>query len=165
MSRRWCAVIVVALGVSGQAIAKEPVIACPSGKAAVVKVSREFGNTPGARPTIKVLAGTADDTRIVTILGPVFGTMDSPDVQTDLACDASGIALTETITRSDQFYGAAAKNVPWSPMVKLAVTLKAASTELTVRWDVRLSNGKAFDAAHAWAGDHYPVVVTQTIHR
>lgn len=166
MFSKWCAVIVVALSVDGQAIAKESAIACPSTTAAILNVSQELGNAPDARPAIDVLTGATDDTRTVVILGPVFGSMDSPDVQTDLACNASGIAVTETVVRSDEYYGSALKNVPWRPTMKLTVTLKTASTKLTVKWKVRLSNGAAFDAAHAErAGEHYPLVVTQAIHR
>lgn len=166
MIRKWCAVVLLTLSLDGRVIARDPAIACPSAMAKVVSVSQEFGGAPDAQPAIAVLNGSNDDTRTVLIRGPVFGSMDSPDTHAGLACDVSGIALSQTVVRSGQFHGAAAKNIPWRPLVKLIVRLKAASTELTARWNVRLSDGKRFNAAHAArVGERYPVAVSQAIHR
>lgn len=173
-STRWLRVILAAiLGATcvashGTALAGEPGVVCPGATAKILMESRKYPyGSPLQQAAIEVSPGPSVGTRRVTLVGPVFGSMDSPHFKTSLTCVGHGVVVTQTIIRSADFHGAMLKNDLWRPITTLDVTLKSQRAELTAEWEVRLSDGKPFDAAHAAYWEHYsfPVVVTKEIHQ
>lgn len=138
-------------------------MSCAQGDARVLEVAREYSVETAAASEIQVFQDAPDGARMVIVRGPVLGSMDMPDIKTELACSALGIVFTETVLRSADFHGAAAKNVLWRPIIRIAVVLRAATMMLEIRWNMYLTNGKEVDKDHSRAGERYPVIVTKTI--
>jgi hypothetical protein len=115
---------------------------------------------------IEVLPTTAAGERVMVIaLGPSLGSMDSNEVRTDLACTQKGILLTAIITRSSNYHGATAKNVPWNPKFNIEIVLHQPEVIFQTIWRMQLSNGTEVD--HAQTSPHsevkYPIIITKTL--
>lgn len=136
---------------------------CSKCDATIVGAERTFAKSSDANPEIQISKEGAGGKRTVVVTGPVLGSMDAPDIEADLSCDASGIVLTETIVRAAEYTGAAAKNVPWQPSTRISVLLKASSASLKVIWRIRLSNGKPLDPARVLPRERFPLVLLRTI--
>jgi len=103
---------------------------------------------------------------VVTAYGPILGSMDSPKVETDLACTAKGFVLTATITRSASFNGSALQNVNWRPRITMAVGLLKPEGVVQTIWKMRLTTGASVDHAQTPPYDvdqKYPIRLTKTI--
>ena len=95
---------------------------------------------------------------VVTAIGPVLGSMDSPEIETTVACTMKGIMLTASITRSPFYAGSAMKNGPWRPRVEIVIAPTKSEMELQVVWEMRSNSGVTPYAKRA-----YPMVITSTI--
>jgi hypothetical protein len=112
------------------------------------------------------LKSTAAGKAITVIaLGPVLGSMDSPDVKTNLGCTAKGFVLTATLTRSANYTGAAAKNVLWRPRISIAAVLRQPEGTVEATWRMRLTTGREINHARTppYTEQEYPITVTKTI--
>lgn len=98
-------------------------------------------------PPSSTTPGAAKKTVTVIALGPVLGSMDSPKVETSLACTAKGIVLTATITRSADYHGAVLKNVLWRPKIEIVVVFRQPEIIFATTWRMRLTTGAEVDHA------------------
>jgi hypothetical protein len=101
----------------------------------------------------------------VSVLGPVLGSMDSPDVKTDVTCTAKGFGLTATIARSASYFGAASQNVNWRPRIRITLMLSQPEAEFQATWRMRLTTGVEVDHAQSppYPNQTYPITITKTI--
>ncbi len=168
--------IVCSLGLSvTYANAQEIMKTCAGMEARLINISAEFVKKVllDTRPEIAIIPtppssttpGAAGKAVTVIALGPVLGSMDSPTVETDLACTAKGVVLTATITRSADYHGAAAKNVLWRPKIEIAVVLRQPEGIFEATWRMRLTTGAEMDHARtpSYPDQKYPITVTTTV--
>jgi hypothetical protein len=118
---------------------------------------------------IEVLPAPAAAGKALTLIarGPTLGSMDSPNVETDLACTAAGFVLTATIARSANYHGAAAQNVNWYPRITIAVAILQPAVVFQATWRMRLTTGTEVHHAQTPpypADQEYPIIVTKTVH-
>jgi hypothetical protein len=90
----------------------------------------------------------------VIALGPVLGSMDSPEIKTDLACTAKGLVLTAIITRSANYNGGVRQNQNWRPRIEMALYLRQPEVLFKAIWKMRLTTGVELD--HAQTPPSYP---------
>lgn len=116
-------------------------------------------------PPSSTTPGASEKVVTVIALGPVLGSMDSPKVETCLACTAKGVVLTATITRSADYHGAVLANIIWRPKIEIAVALRQPEIILATTWRMRLTTGA--ELAHAqtppYPDQKYPITVTATV--
>jgi hypothetical protein len=142
---------------------------CDAGEVTSIDVSREAYHQAGTisvRPEIDVEMGAGADEPIrIKALGPVLGSMDSPEIVTKLRCTERGLALTATITRSADFHGAALQNQNWRPMIAIALMPRQPNITFETIWRMRLTTGA--ELTHAQTPPHrdqkYPMRIMQTI--
>jgi len=98
-------------------------------------------------------------------VGPVLGSMDLRNVETARACDANGVRITATTTRSAAYEGAVQKNVLWRPRLEIVFAPHSAVTVLTTIWKMRLTTGAEVSRARTppYPEQNYPVTVTARI--
>jgi len=125
------------------------------------------GSSSAERIDIVQVPATASAKEAVTLLasGPVLGSMDSKQVQTELVCLPNGVALTATLTRSVEYEGATAKNVLWQPRIEIVAVPRQADVTFSATWKMRLSSGS--DLSHSrtppYPEHQYPIRVTKII--
>ena len=110
---------------------------------------------------------TTSDSRVLTVsvLGPVLGSMDSPNVKTNLTCAAKGLLLTATLTRSADYRGAVLADVNWRPRIEIVVVLHRPKILLQTAWRMRLTTGAELNHAQTspYAEQRYPITASKTI--
>ncbi len=147
-----------------------PAESCPEVQS--IRVSKELegdvlrDRAPEKAEVSIVSAGTvAHGTVTVMAVGPVLGSMDAPEVKTASACDAKGVVVTATTTRSAEYVGGMLKNVLWRPRLEIVLAPRPAGTDLTTTWKMRLTTGA--EVQHAWTPTYpeakYPVSLTTRI--
>lgn len=106
---------------------------------------------PGPRGAVTVIA-----------VGPVLGSMDTKNVETTRTCNAAGVTITATTTRSAGYYGAVLKNTLWRPRLEIVLVPRQGGTLLTTTWKMRLSTGA--EVRHTrmppYPDMYYPISVT-----
>jgi len=109
--------------------------------------------------------GAAGKAVTVIALGPVLGSMDSPDVKTDVACTRKGIRLTATVTRSADYHGGVRQNVLWRPKIEVVVVLRQPEVSFEAIWRMRLTTGAELDHAQTppYPDRKYPITVTAMV--
>lgn len=98
-----------------------------------------------AEPGIFASGSPAD--RRVVVTGPVFGSMDSRELETTFACTADGLAVTFVVTRSAQYRGGVKKNVLWRPRVVLALLERGQIPVVAAIWRMRDDRGQELERA------------------
>jgi hypothetical protein len=149
---------------------------CGALQAQSIGVSAVPENTPNlgsATGKVEVIAAPASDVAPgmtgkgvhVVVVGPPIGSMDSPDVRTDVSCTARGIALTATITRSADYHDSALKNAVFRPTIDLSVVLQQPDATFQATWKMRLTTGAELDHAQTppYPEQNYPLTLTATI--
>lgn len=160
------AVIICIAGCSFPAAA-ENVLDCSSVGVRSLTVSVEVVTTAprNAIPeTINV--DTIGNTQQIVSRGPVLGSMDSPEISTDLVCDKNGITLRATITRSANYNGAVRQNENWWPKITVDLSHQPSDTVFQTIWEMRLTTGVKVTRAKtpAYPERVYPITVTKTIY-
>lgn len=157
--------------------APQPVKVCPEVEIQLINVSAEMerkASLDTRTETIEIAPAqvsnpkfpAAEEALMAVAVGPILGSMDSPNVKTEVTCTASGFLLTGTISRSAEFHGAALQNVNWRP--KIAITLLPRQPEITVQvsWKMRLTTG--IELYHAQTPPYsertFPITLTKVIH-
>jgi hypothetical protein len=154
--------------------AQEIAKACAGMEARSVNISSEFGektlrySMPAEILTVPAEAAPASvgpSGKAVTViaLGPLLGSMDSHDVKADLMCTPKGFALIATITRSGEYNGTAAKNVPWRPKITIVVVLKQSEAIFEAKWKMRVTTGAEITQTDGFPYQKYPITVTKLI--
>jgi hypothetical protein len=143
--------------------AQETTRSCAAAEVRSIRVTAESGKF-GAPPETIDIARTEDT---LVARGPVLGSMDSRQVETDLACTPNGVLLTATITRSADYNGSAAKNVLWRPRIEIAIVLRQTGIVFQTKWRMRSSTGAELSHAQTppYPDRQYPLVVTITLPR
>lgn len=115
--------------------------------------------------TIAVAPLDSAEVRTISAFGPMLGSMDSREIQTDLKCTDKGFALTATITRSADYQGDVLKNVFWRPKIVLAIELHAREITFESTWRMRLSTGSELKHAQTppYSSQTYPLILSKTI--
>ncbi len=90
--------------------------------------------------------------------GPVLGSMDSPKLEVKFTCTPKGINATATVSRSENYVGAALQNVLWRPRLTIHLSPTAKESVLDVVWRMRLSNGKQLEKSETppYQTEQYP---------
>jgi len=105
--------------------------------------------------------------KAVTLIavGPVLGSMDSREVETELRCTAKGPVLTVTITRSADYHGGVHKDVLWRPRIEIAVAPRRRNLAFQTIWAMRLTSGAELKHAQTppYPERKYPINVTKII--
>ncbi|HYA42117.1 MAG TPA: hypothetical protein VEF34_12485 [Syntrophobacteraceae bacterium] len=141
---------------------------CIGGEVRLIDVSAEpLPMSPaGVKPeTIEIIA-KAEATKLIA-RGPVLGSMDSPEIKTDLSCTAKGFVLTATITRSADYHGAVLQNENWWPRITIAVVPRQCEIVFQTIWKMRLTDGSEVDHAKTpplYLDRKYPITVTKKIY-
>lgn len=148
--------------------AQEIVKSCAGVEVRSLRVSAEVATKVLLDGKAKVTEAAPDKAaKAVTLIayGPVLGSMDSPNVEAELACTTKGFVLTAIITRSANYNGAVLQNVNWRPTVSLAVALLRPEVVVQTIWRMRLTTGSEVDHAQTppYAGQKYPIRITKTI--
>lgn len=82
------------------------------------------------------------DSQMVVAIGPLLGSMDSPDVKTNVACSADGdVTISAMISRSHNFTGSVTRSISWRPKLTFAVSPIKPSTRVSVVWTMSLDSG------------------------
>jgi hypothetical protein len=121
-------------------------------KAGIVELPQSSVTQSALRKTLAVIA-----------YGPILGSaMNSPNVETDLACTPQGFTLGVTIMHLGD--GDALKNALWRPKITLHLVLWR-DTFLKMVWRMRRPNGTQVDHAQTppYPEQRYPVVVIKTL--
>jgi len=102
---------------------------------------------------------------VVVALGPVLGSMDSHQVETDLKCTEKGLALTVMLTRSADYDGAHLKNVLWRPKIQLTMVLHQPEATLETMWNMRLTTGAQVHHAQfpPYSDQIFPIILSKTL--
>lgn len=162
-------VAIWAVGVlAGPASAKGMVKRCARVDVQSISVSTELDRgdsfLPDPSPKIIQVPGKAGT---LLALGPPLGSMDSPELETDLSCTAKGIVLNFTVTRSANFRGATLQNVVWRPAIRIQVVVRRAEAIVRAVWRMRLTTGAEVDHAQSpaapYADETYPVAVSKVV--
>jgi hypothetical protein len=144
---------------------------CESGEVTLIKVTSEpypTADTIYTGPGIKVEPGMGGDEPIEVIaLGPILGSMDSPEVETELRCAKRGMVMTATITRSANFHGSALQNQTWRPIITIALVSRVPNVTFETIWRMRLTTGAGLRHAQTppYPDQKYPITVMKTIRR
>ncbi|HLW79889.1 MAG TPA: hypothetical protein VKU44_09860 [Terriglobia bacterium] len=86
-------------------------------------------------------------------------------MKTRSACDAKGVVVTATTTRSAEYIGAVLKNVLWRPRLEIVLASRPAGTDLTTTWKMRLTTGDEVKHTRMppYPEMNYPVSLTTRI--
>jgi hypothetical protein len=116
-------------------------------------------------PQTPVSPAASERMLAVRAYGPVFGSMDSPQLGTEFACTKRGVILTATIIRSANYHGAVRQNQLWSPIISIALVPRQFEVMFDVVWKMRLTDGQFVDRARTppYPEQKYPVIVTKTL--
>jgi hypothetical protein len=100
---------------------------------------------------------------VLQALGPMLGSMDSPEVKTAIDCTRQGVVVTGTITRSADFNGAALQNQIWRPRITIVVNLLRPDVVFQTTWKLRLTTGVPVGQARTppYPEQRYPITVTR----
>lgn len=167
----WKAALLLAL-VSPPAASAAEAVRCAGFSARVIETRPLYAPSTNLEAT-QVRTGravlVAPGVRELDVLavGPAMGSMDFTGFASSLSCRAAGGSLDVvfTITRSENYHGAALKNVDWRPSAVLRISTQHSSVRLHFAWRLRSSGGAAVDVAPAPGGApvHFPVRATETI--
>lgn len=172
------------------AVAVCGLIACPCRSSAYQRLQGPVPSCPEVR-SIRVLEEKLDDdvrrdrapdtaqlsivpagagshaTVTIVAVGPALGSMDVKDVETTRRCDANGVVVTATTTRSADYAGGIQKNVLWRPRLEIVLVPRPAGTVLTTTWKMRLTTGAEVTRTRMppYPEVSYPITVTTRIHR
>jgi hypothetical protein len=174
MPVRWAFWFLVLFG--SMTHAQEVTKRCVGADARLIGVSAqvEQGVSPGGAPErIEVVSapaaatsrGSAGKTVTLIAVGPVLGSMDSREVETELRCTAKGLVLTATITRSADYHGGVHKDVLWRPRIKIAVDPRRRNLIFQTIWAMRLTSGAELKHAQTppYPDRKYPITITKII--
>lgn len=124
------------------------------------------------RPTIKIVPAPSSSTALgaarqmvrAIAIGPVLDLVDSHKVETDLACTATGVRLTATITRFEEYYEIN-KSIRWRPKIELEVVPLQPAVKFETTWRIRLTTGVELDHAQTppYPDQKYPITVSKTL--
>ena len=137
-----------------------------------IRVSQEFerdvlrDRAPETAQLSIVPAGVGPHgTVTVMAVGPVLGSMDAENVETTRTCDANGVVVTATTTRSAEYGGGVQKNVLWRPRLEIILVPRPAGTVITTTWKMRLTTGAEVTRTDMppYPEVRYPVTVTTRI--
>ena len=152
--------------------AQGPATSCPEVEAIRVSREREGDVLRDSAPEtaeLSIVPADAGPHASVTVLaiGPVLGSMDAKDIETTYTCDANGVELTATTTRSAEYVGGVLKNVRWRPQVEVVLKPRPGGTVLTSTWKMRLTTGAEVTRTRMapYPEVSYPVTVTKRIGR
>jgi hypothetical protein len=159
---------------SASASDDEARLACSSADIQSISASREFfsGLLQDGTPTLKLdsnparaTPATPPEAQTVYALGPVLGSMDSPEVTTDVACTPNGVEVTANVTRSAEYDGAVAKNVAWRPRLEVVLVLHAPQIVFESTWKMMLSTGTGVTSAETppYPDQSYPTTVSTIV--
>ncbi len=145
------AVAMCALGLQGgrEQPQGERSIKCASLKLRDVTMKKLTGEEVAPEKPVEVVYPTApqraNDHKLAEIslaaIGPVLGNMDSDVLMLHPACEARGLVLTSTITRSADYYGGVQKFAPWRPELDMQIVQAERGAVVTVVWKMRLISG------------------------
>jgi hypothetical protein len=149
--------------------ARRPGKTCNWGEIKSISVQRMVFShlSPGlgiyAQPTRKELGPSVSLERSLELLvvGPVLSLLDSEDIQTEVSCTKRGFVVTASITHID---GAALKNPPWLPGLKILGIKKRPALTAQVRWRMHLDDGTQLDHVPGDPSTRLPLLVTKEIH-
>ena len=101
----------------------------------------------------------------IVAVGPVLGSLDSPDVEIRVFCTTKGFRLAATLTRFAPYSGGVLKNVLRRPEIRVAAILLRPEIAVEVEWRIRDSNG--MELRHAKTPGYvelsYPITVSMTV--
>jgi hypothetical protein len=102
---------------------------------------------------------------VVVALGPMLGSMDSHQVETDLKCTEKGLALTVMLTRSAYYQGSHLKNVLWKPKIQLTMVLHQPEAILETTWKMRLTTGAPVHHTRIppYPDQKFPIILSKTL--
>ena len=109
--------------------------------------------------------GSAGKAVTLIVVGPVLGSMDSREVETEVVCTAKGPVLTVIITRSAEYRGGVHKNVLWRPRIEIQVARRRHNLTFQTIWTMRLTSGAELKHAQTppYPERKYPINVTKII--
>jgi hypothetical protein len=118
-----------------------------------------------ARLSIVPSGAGSHATVTIVAVGPALGSMDVKDVETTRTCDANGVVVTATTTRSADYAGGIQKNVLWRPRLEIVLVPRRKGTALTTTWRMRLTTGAEVTRTRMppYPEVSYPVTVTKQI--
>jgi len=157
--------------------AQEAIKACVKAEVQSINISAEsemeiFVDAPPKKPSIETVAASLPTSTpkgikklVVVALGPVLGSMDSHQVETDLKCTEKGLALTVMLTRSADYHGAHLKNVLWRPKIQLTMVLHQPEATLETMWNMRLTTGTQVHHAQfpPYSDQIFPIILSKTL--
>lgn len=156
--------------------AQETIKACPGAKIRSIDVSSQYKIETylDIKPeTILISAPTSSTTSdapgkavSIIVLGPVLGSMDSPEIETAMTCTWKGFLLTAIITRNADYNGALLANILWRPKIKITAVVLQPDINFKTIWRMRLATG--VEVRHAqtpgYPAQHYPITESTTVH-
>jgi hypothetical protein len=108
--------------------------------------------------------------RTIVITGPLLGSMDSPDVKTEIVCTEKGLTVSATISRMSNYPEATLGNTlkgtyPWRPRFTISIEFRQPTIILQTSWIMRMTNGDSVTTARTppYPEQKYPITVTKTI--
>ena len=161
--------IVCSLGLLAPLVkAQEVLKTCAGVEVRTIHVSIELDEgdsfLPDPSPKITEESGKI---RTLTAVGPPLGSMDSPELETALACSKKGFVLTATITRSANFKGSVLQNVVWRPKIEIEVVPRQVEVIVEATWKRRVTTGKYMNQAETAAAPYpdqkYPITMTKIL--
>jgi hypothetical protein len=159
---------VLVLAATAPANGQERIPKCPNLEVLSIDFKPESGRDFAVNfaPAVKVLDSRAGE-RTLTVLayGPILGSMDSSNVNTNISCTKEGFELTATIIRSVNYHGDVMQNVLWRPVVTLRVRCDSPKVVFESIWKMELSDGKRVDRARTppYPEQQYPITVPKTL--
>ena len=109
--------------------------------------------------------GTTPRDITVVARGPVLGSMDSEELNTDLTCAKDGLVLTATITRSANYHGAVRQNQLWFPQITIVGVPLTPEMVFQTIWRMRLTDGTVVERSRTppFPEKRYPITLTRKV--
>jgi hypothetical protein len=108
---------------------------------------------------------TGTQPRHITVVarGPILGSMDSEQLNPRVTCTKDGLVLAATITRSDNYHGAALQNQLWFPQITMEVVPLTSPIVFQTIWKMRLTNGKVVERSRTppYPEKRYPITISK----
>jgi hypothetical protein len=78
---------------------------------------------------------------VLVLTGPVFGSMDSPELKNSLVCTKTGFKVTTAVIRGAHFNGAVRNNTLWQPQTEVIFEYSKRKVVVEATWQIVLDTG------------------------
>jgi hypothetical protein len=148
--------------ICSQACAQEhPSVSCPPSYARIIDITK---SPPAPNPEQPDISANVNSTaKVVRIVGPILGSMDSPLVDATLRCDGGTITLMSNIVRSASYQGATGKNILWKPEIDIQLADGVLRVHIESIWSMHLNDGREIVFDENDSEQQFPVFISRDL--